>query len=465
MTTSARSQCQPRTVPGRLDPVDRRRRAPYLRERHRAEVGIARTPRAWRNRRPGHGYQQLFRGRDHAPQYPPGLAHLPQVHLPVVRVAARAGRCVARPGRRGGAAVAGARIDHYGYMDKVVQERGKMDRNLRLALAELATGVFQPDQQGVPELNVGRALSAMGRYQEAQGYFETALSLVLPGLPRRTVLMFITQNCIALGRFQEAATHAQQLREACQNKGLANYLEGCAQRRLGHPELAVAASRRSTRSITRTVFPLRDPVASRTAGLCWMRPTGEAADQMVLLVEQSPDNHLTVRPEGFCRRRKVNRILGGGHAGGPLGQGGGGAHPGTAGCRRPDGRGPVARFGARPQLLAAAIRFGPMVRAGRALEWSARLRAAGMAGACPLLAQALLTRCSTPSNGCGPGSPPTPPSATPRGRHGRTAGPLVPEDRLAAVLAEMDLLDPAPGDRFASAASGARPGRAGGHRS
>jgi hypothetical protein len=48
------------------------------------------------------------------------------------------------------------------------------------------------------------------------------------------------------------------------------------------------------------------------------------------------------------------------------------------------------RFGPRPLLVAAAIRFAPMVPVGRALEWSARVRAAGMEGSCPLVAQALI---------------------------------------------------------------------------
>jgi hypothetical protein len=94
----------------------------------------------------------------------------------------------------------GARIDHYGYIDQVVMERGKLDRNLRLAQAELAGGVVRPDQEGVAQLNVGRALAALGRLEEAQDYLEQALALAAPGIPTRTVLMFTVQNLLGLGR-------------------------------------------------------------------------------------------------------------------------------------------------------------------------------------------------------------------------------------------------------------------------
>jgi hypothetical protein len=46
------------------------------------------------------------------------------------------------------------------------------------------------------------------------------------------------------------------------------------------------------------------------------------------------------------------------------------------------------RFGAKPQLLAAAIHFARFLGTSRALQWSARLRAIGMTEPCPLISQA-----------------------------------------------------------------------------
>jgi tetratricopeptide (TPR) repeat protein len=287
----------------------------------------------------------------------------------------------------------GARIDHYGYIDQIVAERGKLDRNLRLAKAELANGVVRPDQQGVPQLNVGRALAALGRLDEAQAYFDEAKSLVSPGVPTRTVLMFTAQNLLGLGRHEEAVTVAKNFREVCQNKGLADYLEGVAQRRLGHPELAAALFQRVEQVNNEDGFAFSDTllIAELAGSLLESGRAAEAADQLVLLVEQKPDLvNLTAALQVFAATGKSIEALVAAMPEDRLDRIAAALILVPPSVADPMAEALFERFGPRPPLLAAAIRFAPMVPVGRALEWSARLRAAGMAGACPLVAQALI---------------------------------------------------------------------------
>lgn len=285
----------------------------------------------------------------------------------------------------------GARLDHYGYTSQVMNERGKLDRNLRMAEAELRSGLVEPGQAGIPQLNMGRALAACGRFADAHAYFDEALSLALPGVPNRTALLFSIQNLIALDRFQEAAEQAQRFREACAKKGLADYLEGVAQRRLGNPELAVALFQRVEELCNDDGFNFVDSMlrGELAGALLEAGRPGEAADELIRLVNESADiTHMTAAvrvvaatgrsiealaaaiPEDRLEKMAAALIL---------------VPPAIA---VPLAEALYERFGPRPELLAAAIRFAPMVATHKALDWSARLRASGMAEACPLVAQA-----------------------------------------------------------------------------
>lgn len=287
----------------------------------------------------------------------------------------------------------GARIDHYGYIDQVVVERGKLQRNLRLAQAELASGVVRPDQQGVPQLNVGRALAALGRLDEAQAYFDEAQTLVAPGVPTRTVLMFTVQNLLGLGRLEEAVSVAQRFREVCQNKGLADYFEGIAQRRLGRPELAATLFQRVEQMNNEDGFAFSDTlvIAELAGALLECGRAAEAADQLVLLVEQKPDLvNLTAALQVFAASGKSIESLVAAMPEDRLDRIAAALILVPPSVADPMAEALFERFGPRPLLLAAAIRFAPMVPVARALDWSARLRAAGMEGSCPLVGQALI---------------------------------------------------------------------------
>ncbi len=351
----------------------------------------------------------------------------------------------------------GARIDHYGYMDRIVAERGKLQRNLRLAQAELATGVVRPDQEGVPQLNVGRALAALGRLEEAQAYLDEARSLVTPGLPTRTVLMFTVQNLLGLGRLEEAVTAAQHFRELCQNKGLADYFEGVAQRRLGHPELATALFQRVEQVNNEDGFVFSDTllIAELAGSLLESGRAAEAADLLVQLVEQKPDlANLTAALQVFAATGKSIETLVAAMPEDRLDRIAAALILVPPSVADPMAEALFERFGPRPLLLAAAIRFAPMVPVGRALEWSARLRAAGMEGSCPLVAQALIevldpaerVRAAVTAHAA---------FGDQRAEYiALSLAPGVAEGSLPSVLGEVNVLCPALLASFATAAAG-----------
>ena len=354
----------------------------------------------------------------------------------------------------------GARIDHYGYIDKIVAERGKLHRNLRLAEAELAKGSVRPDQQGVPQLNLGRALAALGRLEEAHAYFDEAQSLVTPGIPTRTVLMFTAQNLLGLGRLEEAVTVAQRFREVCQNKGLADYLEGVAQRRLGHPELAAALFQRVDQVNNEDGFAFSDTllIAELAGSLLECGRAAEAADQLVLLVEQKPDLvNLTAALQVFAATGKSIEALVAAMPEDRLDRIAAALILVPPSVADPMAEALFERFGPRPLLLAAAIRFAPMVPVGRALEWSARVRAAGMEGSCPLVAQALI-EVLDPSERVRAAV--TAHAAFGDQRAANIALSLAPgvaEGSLPSVLGEVNVLCPALMASFATAAAGPSP--------
>lgn len=350
----------------------------------------------------------------------------------------------------------GAHIIHIGYQAEVVSERDKLARNLRLAQSALAKDVPIKGQEGVAELNVGRALAALARYEEAQPYFDDALARVVPGIATRASLLFSAQNLIQIGQFERAADQAAQFRELCQNKGLAYYLEGVARRRMGQFALAVELFAQVDEMSNEDgfVFPETLLMAERAGAFCDCGRLGEAADELVLLVEASPEVSIVraalkvfaatgksledlaaAMPENRLDKIAAALIL---------------VPPVVA---DPVAEALFGRFGAKPQLLAAAIRFAPMLAAPRALEWSARLRAIGMIEHCPLVAQAKIDVLEVPAR--------LRAAVTAHAAFGDARGAELAlrlaaglhEDQLAPAVIEVSVLDPALAGDFAQAAA------------
>jgi glycosyltransferase involved in cell wall biosynthesis/tetratricopeptide (TPR) repeat protein len=354
----------------------------------------------------------------------------------------------------------GAHIDHLGYRNDVVEARGKLQRNIHLAELALARDDAKPGQEGVAELNVGRALAAVGRCEEAQSYFRSALAKTAPGIATRATLLFSAQNLVNLGHFEEAAAEAARLRDLCQKKDLSYFLEGMARRRMGQADKAVELFELAEDMSNEDGFVFSDVLlrAELAGALCDAGRAGDAADQLAILVERAPEvKHIraalnvfaatgksfadlaAVMPENRLERVAAALVL---------------VPPVIAD--------PVAealwrRFGPRPQILAAAIRFAPLIATSRTMEWSARLRAIGMSYACPLIAQAQIDVLNVPERVRAAVTAHAA-FADPRGADladALTAG-LRPEE-VGPVSDEVALLDPALAERFARAVGGQRP--------
>ncbi|MDA8186171.1 MAG: glycosyltransferase, partial [Actinomycetota bacterium] len=136
----------------------------------------------------------------------------------------------------------GARIDHIGYTDDIVRERNKLERNLRLATAELKR-TPRPGEEGIPEFNMARALSAAGRAEEAQAYYEKAMPLARKGVPFRAVLFHMVQNLALLGRYEDIARYSRILKDSSTDSAMADFFEAVALRRLGQLDDALALLR------------------------------------------------------------------------------------------------------------------------------------------------------------------------------------------------------------------------------
>ena len=352
----------------------------------------------------------------------------------------------------------GAHIDHYGYLDEVVNERDKWARNLRIAeAAAVKQSAVRPGQEGMLDLNLARALAACNKFEEAQHYYDTAVATARDGLPLRAALFHRTMNLLSLARLEEAVTAAQRFGEACEKKDLSYYLEGMARRRLGQPQAAAALFDRVRYPSNEDSFkyPLFMMYAERAGALLEAGKAAEAADMLVLLVEENPDvNHITAALKAFTVAGKSLDALVAAMPADRLDKVAAALTlvPPAVADQMADAL--WARFGPRPQLLAASIRFAPQLNAPRALEWSARLRSIGMLGSCPLVARAAAHDVA-PAERVRAGVIAHAAFADPIGAElAIAAAPLVPIEDLGAVLSEVVVLDRQLVHSFAAAAAG-----------
>ncbi|MGO9659924.1 MAG: glycosyltransferase [Acidimicrobiales bacterium] len=349
----------------------------------------------------------------------------------------------------------GAHIDHYGYLPQVVDERDKWARNLRIAEAAKKQGAVRPGQEGMLELNLARALAATNKFEEAQPYYDEAAATAHDGLPLRAALFHRTMNLLSLARFEEAVTAAQRFGEFCEKKDLAYYLEAMARRRLGQPEAAAALFDRVGDPANEDSFkyPLFMLHAERAGALLEAGKAAEAADVLVLLVEENPDiGHITAALKAFTVAGKSLDALVAAMPADRLDKVAAALTlvPPAVADQMADAL--WTRFGPRPQLLAASIRFAPQLNAPRALEWSARLRSIGMVGSCPLLARAGADAVA-PAERVRAGAIAHAAFADPKGAElAVAAASLVPLEDLGAVLSEVVVIDRELVHSFASAA-------------
>jgi GT2 family glycosyltransferase len=301
-------------------------------------------------------------------------------------------RVLARPGQPPLTAgpVEGLRITHSGYLDETIAQRDKIQRNLRMAEAVIAAG---DEDTASAHLNLARALVTADRLDDALPHFETAAGTDSVGpATRRAALRGAAEALLVADRGAEALDWIDRFRNASTRPDVADLLAAQARILMGEPETALDLLDELGELVADDGYkpamgalPIARAKALADAG----RP-GEAADELLGLVRSAGPVHGVIG--------QLDRMLD--LAGRSLAE--------LAGVLAADGVTTAlaellslppehgdelletmwARSQNEPHLLAAAIRLAPHMSVGRALEWSARIRQAGLADECPLLAMA-----------------------------------------------------------------------------
>lgn len=289
-----------------------------------------------------------------------------------------------------------ARLLHRGYLDSVMHERNKTGRNMRSALSELAGG----STLDLPTrlVTLGRSHMLAGRQEEGVVFCRWALERSPGAATRRLALRALGDGYIVLGRYADALAVAAELREPGGSTELATVIAGRAYLGLGDNEAAAAAfaSLRPGRDVDGFEYGPELVADKRARALVALGRHGEAADVLLETLRRRGglDTHLGLLIEALdAAGRGFTEIV-----------------DALEGDRlraflppllqiEPDVSDRVleswiARLPANLALLATAAEIAPRLEIARQLAWSARLRQAGFAGSCPLVATA--TAAATP---------------------------------------------------------------------
>jgi GT2 family glycosyltransferase len=302
-----------------------------------------------------------------------------------------------RPGQAGtlGAYfLPGTRIIHSGYLDEVVSGRDKWARNLRLAERALSSSTEEQGQlRGEAELNVGRALTDVGRPAEGIEHLERAVAMLVSPMGRRFALTFGTHVLLNLNRPQDALVWIGQLRAMSSRTDLVDFLEGSALRVLGRSAEALPLFERVVDLVDEDGFrPQGGTLESALAGLyseLEMWPEAADACLRVLVLDCTPTKFIEAAEACFRSGRELEDLAA------AVSESHLTVISGALAAMNPEGADLIAdalwvRFGMQPAVLAAAALFAPRIPALRALRWSSRLREANSAQHCPLIARARL---------------------------------------------------------------------------
>jgi GT2 family glycosyltransferase/tetratricopeptide (TPR) repeat protein len=282
-----------------------------------------------------------------------------------------------------------ARIHHTGYTNEAMRVRGKAERNLRVAEAEVERS------EGWDE---GFSLTSLGRSYMTAGQPERALDACRRGaaatsnvITRRLAYRTIVDALAALGRFDEALEALVELREACDRLVLVHVLEANVRRQMGQHERALAL----LDQVDQTQFDddgfeydASMFAQQRAESLSALGRSSEAADVLLESMARSGvlDTHLGTLAEYLDRAGRPISDL---------------ATALPAEQLRPflaqvlqlrDGIADQvldACFERRPDdvvaVLATAASLAKRLPVERALVWSARLRSCDLGGSCPLV--------------------------------------------------------------------------------
>jgi GT2 family glycosyltransferase/tetratricopeptide (TPR) repeat protein len=302
-------------------------------------------------------------------------------------------RVVARPGEPPLSAgpAEGIRLGHTGYLDETIGQRDKIARNLRLAEAALAAGDEDPASAN---LNLGRALVTARRLDDALPAFEAAVAAQPGPATLRATVRAAAEALLAEGRADEALGWIERFRAASSpGTNAADLMEAQARIILGDPTAALGLLDRIGGEVRADdgYTPAAGSLAMvRSRALLETGRAGEAADVLLDLVrELGPVQEVIGRVDAALAAagRGLAELAG--------------AIPdsGTTTAlaevtkldpERADELLEVmwAAQPTDPRVLATVIRVAARLPVQRALEWSARVRAAGMDAHCPLVAMA-----------------------------------------------------------------------------
>jgi hypothetical protein len=280
------------------------------------------------------------------------------------------------------------RLLHIGYRQDLVDGRDKLARNLRVAQVDVTRGAEHPPHA---LLSLGRALAATGRREEALERFVEAIGMCHGEVGvLRQVLRNGAQMLLELGRPNEAITWTAELRATPGTTAMADYLESLAQLNLGnHTEALELLSGLDADVVDEDGFRIPPSFLSvtRVLGLLgegrWSEATAAframAADPEVTVPLWAPLVAVTAQAGEslaalavLVRPEELTSVLG------------------QLLNVKPVIAEQVAesiwqRTPGMPALLAFGARVAPGAGLERAMEWSARLRAAGIEGLCPVI--------------------------------------------------------------------------------
>lgn len=283
-----------------------------------------------------------------------------------------------------------ARIIHRGYLQSALQERSKGERNLRSAFDDLADGSQLPLATRV--VSLARSYLLTGRVEEGADLAKRALVLDPHPTIRRLAFRTLAESSLALGDYDEAIEIAERFRKSSKVHALADSIEGRAHLAAGRPEAALSAFDRLRATVVDDDgFELRPSLVAvdRARALIALERHGDAADVLLatLRAEGGIDAHLGLLVECLEQagrdlseilqalpRERITAFF-----------------PPLLQLQPEVGDRVLERWHALSPslpLLATAAQLATRLPIDRQLVWSGRLRQAGVAHACPLLANA-----------------------------------------------------------------------------
>ena len=284
------------------------------------------------------------------------------------------------------AAAQGIRLTHWGYLSADFESRDKARRNLTSSFADLVAGSGLSWSSRL--VNLARSYSLDGHHEEAVDLARTAIAAGTTPAVQRLALRTIINALIALDRGEDALAAADELRSISKIPLLAEVETGRALISLGRDEEALEAVSRVRTGVDDDGFEYdaHDVAVPKATALSRLGRHSEAADVLLATITEHGGLDVHIGTLVQCLE----------DAGRPLGE---------IARAVPSDRA-VAFLGQLPQLdaevadrvlepwhelvpstavLATAAKVAARLPLARREVWSDRLRAAGLARACPLV--------------------------------------------------------------------------------